>query len=316
MKILYFNIILLTINSSTFSDVFTVPIDYPTITSALNSVNDGDTILIESGTYHESIFVDKSNITIRGEVNDEGNPLVTIDGENQLDILIGVGVVGSSGCTIENIEFTRSLGNAIWIYHHSPTIRNCTFVDNSTQWQGGAIWSSDSQALIDRCLFLDNGGSSKGSVVFVKSIGGDAGPGVIFHDCLFEGNEGSSVASVQFYESAFQYCTFKNNYSNSVITSYSAIATIYQSVFCENNGDAVSGNWDDAGGNNFYDICPDGCLGDIDNNMEVGVSDLLATIESWGYCEIPETCTADLDSDGSVDVSDILILISEWGDCL
>ena len=52
------------------------------------------------------------------------------------------------------------------------------------------------------------------------------------------------------------------------------------------------------------------CLGDINQDDVVDVSDLLLVIGAWG-----ESGEADINGDGTVDVSDLLILIGAWGAC-
>lgn len=44
----------------------TVPTDYPTIQAAVDAAAEGDTILIQNGTYHESVFVTTPGLRIRG----------------------------------------------------------------------------------------------------------------------------------------------------------------------------------------------------------------------------------------------------------
>ena len=56
-----------------------------------------------------------------------------------------------------------------------------------------------------------------------------------------------------------------------------------------------------------------GLPGDLDNDGQVGVSDLLILLASWGPCDICENCPADLDSDCVVGVADLLILLANWG---
>ncbi|MDG2201507.1 MAG: hypothetical protein P8K80_10050 [Phycisphaerales bacterium] len=59
--------------------------------------------------------------------------------------------------------------------------------------------------------------------------------------------------------------------------------------------------------------CPsDGCDGDIDDDGQVNVIDLLAVISAWGPCA---DCAADLDGSGSVDISDLLNVMDNWGTC-
>jgi|TARA_B100000959_G_scaffold286729_1_gene366797 subtilisin family serine protease len=54
------------------------------------------------------------------------------------------------------------------------------------------------------------------------------------------------------------------------------------------------------------------CVGDVDGDEVVGVSDLLAVVDAWGACS---GCNADVDGDGTVGVSDILAVVDAWGTC-
>ena len=51
-------------------------------------------------------------------------------------------------------------------------------------------------------------------------------------------------------------------------------------------------------------------IGELDGDCQVGASDLLILLSSWGPCE---DCPADLDNDGQVGASDLLILLANWG---
>jgi hypothetical protein len=53
------------------------------------------------------------------------------------------------------------------------------------------------------------------------------------------------------------------------------------------------------------------CVGDINSDGTVDVSDLLAVIGAWGNTSGPE----DVDEDGVVAVGDLLLLIGSWGSC-
>jgi hypothetical protein len=57
--------------------------------------------------------------------------------------------------------------------------------------------------------------------------------------------------------------------------------------------------------------CGEACLGDLDGNGEVNISDLLSMIAAWGS----DDPTADLDGNGIVAVGDLLIAIGNWGTC-
>jgi hypothetical protein len=55
------------------------------------------------------------------------------------------------------------------------------------------------------------------------------------------------------------------------------------------------------------------CVGDLDGNNAVDVTDLLTLLAQWGPCE---GCEADLDGNDVVDVTDLLELLGNWGPCL
>ena len=53
------------------------------------------------------------------------------------------------------------------------------------------------------------------------------------------------------------------------------------------------------------------CLGDLNGDLIVNITDLLTIIAQWGLTDSP----ADVNEDGTVNVSDLLIVISNWGPC-
>lgn len=54
------------------------------------------------------------------------------------------------------------------------------------------------------------------------------------------------------------------------------------------------------------------CVGDLNNDNAVNVSDLLLLFGAWGPCP---GCAADLNGDNVVNVSDLLLLFGAWGAC-
>jgi len=54
------------------------------------------------------------------------------------------------------------------------------------------------------------------------------------------------------------------------------------------------------------------CLGDLDGDGVVGVTDFLLLLAVWGPCP---GCAEDLDGDGTVGVTDFLLLLAAWGAC-
>jgi len=89
---------------------------------------------------------------------------------------------------------------------------------------------------------------------------------------------------------------------------------------CNNNGvpdgeDIANGDSNDDNANGIPDECETGgqeCLGDLDGDGRVGVTDLLLVLDAWGPCS---GCNQDLSGDGSVGVPDLLAILDVWGAC-
>ena len=54
------------------------------------------------------------------------------------------------------------------------------------------------------------------------------------------------------------------------------------------------------------------CIGDVDGDGEVGITDFLDLLAVWGPCV---GCPEDLNGDGAVDLVDFLALLAAWGPC-
>jgi hypothetical protein len=53
------------------------------------------------------------------------------------------------------------------------------------------------------------------------------------------------------------------------------------------------------------------CVGDVNGDSEVDITDLLAVIDHWGEMSVQY----DIDENGVVDTGDILFVIANWGNC-
>ncbi len=66
----------------------------------------------------------------------------------------------------------------------------------------------------------------------------------------------------------------------------------------------------------MYNLAPNcNCPHDLDADGNVGVSDLLSLLASWGPCPPKGDCPADFDGNGNVGVPDLLALLANWGPC-
>ncbi len=99
--------LMLTTSLQTFAAVHTVK-EGMSIQSVVNLAEPGDTIEVMAGDYHETVYIDKNDITLRGVIIDREWP--TLDGKLKLND--GVLVAGH-GVTVERLFVKGYKGNAI-----------------------------------------------------------------------------------------------------------------------------------------------------------------------------------------------------------
>ena len=253
------------------AETIEVPADHATIGAAISAAGDGDDIRISAGTYLESdLMLQSRNLRITGEVDAWGHPLVTIDGSGTSSILMGFGVVGSEGATVENIVFTGSVGNAVWIYHHAPTIRNCVFTGLAVDVPGGAVWAMDSEALFEGCSFTYNTTASVGSLFFSGNVA-DGEPGPTLRTSVFCGNASELGQVVGTWSDGGG-----NSFAGDCVDT-SACAADLDGDGTVNGIDLsfILGNWGICG------FCP----ADLNRDGAVDGADLTLILANWGGCE-------------------------------
>jgi predicted outer membrane repeat protein len=175
-----------------------VPQDQPTIQQAIDAASPGDVVLVAPGTYTGPL---NRNLNCHGkgiEVRGDGGAGVTIidcqnaargfvffTGETNATLITGLTIThGFDGGAPEG-------GGAMIMLASSPTIRDCSFVENagsgsSSNGGGGGISCHVSSAIADNCAFIDN------------TATGDPGGGgglashasaLTVNRCTFTGNE-------------------------------------------------------------------------------------------------------------------------------
>jgi parallel beta-helix repeat protein len=82
--------------------------DGESIQAAVNKAKDGDTILVYPGSYKESVYIDKDNITLRGVVQKGEWPV--LEGEKLRNDAV---LYSGNGITIEWLKIVEYKGNAI-----------------------------------------------------------------------------------------------------------------------------------------------------------------------------------------------------------
>ncbi|SVD85709.1 uncharacterized protein METZ01_LOCUS438563, partial [marine metagenome] len=157
------------------SDYINVPDEYSTIQAAFDASTDGDTILVQPGTYYENLYLTDKSVVLGSLFITTGDtayiPLTIIDGSNQdhtVEIL-GYEIDRSfvlAGFTIQNGYTSDSNwssgGGGVKIDNGAePTLRNLKVINNTAP-QGGGIFLSDGALIMD-VLVAGNTATGTGS---------------------------------------------------------------------------------------------------------------------------------------------------------
>ena len=245
-------------------DVREVPAEYPTIQDAINAANPYDTISISAGTYYESdLVLTKNFIRIEGELDDESNPLVMVgpkSGGSSTNSILSIDSI--DGVEIIGIHFTgnetpTTSGGGLSITSCNPVIQNCFFTHNAGV-NGGGFFATDSDVSISNCTFEGNSAHNGAGAYFNAST-------AVLTGCVFKGNSADSNDGIGGGISAYSSTLDLNDCwlsENTAITSAGGMyidaspTSIFDSLFCANQPNAIVGEWTNVGGVAFEDICP------------------------------------------------------------
>lgn len=166
---LFISVIFISLTTSIFSQTtINVPADYSTIQQALNAASQGDTVLVQPGTYYENIFW--PNINGIKLIGLEDNTDVILDGSQNIANVIYFNTSTYLDSTTQINNFIIQGGSNITdggglylincsAYFNNLQIRNCS----STRYGGGIFVSTDSSPLfqnliVSNCLSEWGGG--------------------------------------------------------------------------------------------------------------------------------------------------------------
>jgi predicted outer membrane repeat protein len=215
-RILFFSIIFLMLAYGIcWPTIINIPADYPTIQQGIDASVDGDTVLVQPGTYtgngnrdldfwSKSIHLksaagpEMTVIDCQGSFVSPHRGFIFQMNEDSTSIIEGFTIT-------EGFQYGRGAG--IYCSNGSPKIINCHFMYNETHGSGGAIYcESDNPIVIRQCTFYENyAGDKGGGIYFVFSRGS-------ITDCLIRDNSGiygggiacSASDSLFFYECVIQ----------------------------------------------------------------------------------------------------------------
>jgi hypothetical protein len=198
MKSLSFIFLLIIINNTSFAAVINVPQEQPTIQAGIDAANNGDTVLVQPGTYVEnidykgklitvgSLFLTTQDTSYISQTVIDGNQAdVTvsfISGEDSTTVLVGFTVTnGIGGIQCENASSPRLLGLTVTgnagtrgagVYCHGnscPRLENVTISDNDAGMRdgGGFCCFTESNASLFNVTVTGNSTDAKGGGIMI-----------------------------------------------------------------------------------------------------------------------------------------------------
>lgn len=154
-----------------FAQTLLVPSEYNTIDDAIDEAEDGDVVIVSSGTYNETLDIRK-NIELRSE---GGAAETIIDGGGDGTVVLiantkisSTGVPKISGFTIRNGKGPEGRGGGITLSNSDAIIEDNIITSNSVDVDGGGILAHlDSDATIRNNTISSNSAKRFGGGIYV-----------------------------------------------------------------------------------------------------------------------------------------------------
>ena len=147
---------------SSWATIINIPGDYPTIQLGIDAGVDGDTVLVQPGTYVENVNFNGHNIVLGSlflttgdtgyieqtviDGNSAGRVVTFENGEDNFTII--------TGFTIRNGGNTYS-GAGIFCVSSDPIIYKNIITGNNSEQKGGGIFCDSSDAIINDNLIME-----------------------------------------------------------------------------------------------------------------------------------------------------------------
>ncbi len=189
---------------------FNVPGDYPTIQDAIDAASDGDTVLVDDGTYIENIIFLSKSVTLKS-VNSAESTIIDGGGYGKVVSFYNNGASGHSvldGFTIRNGSAYNGAG--IYCYNAAPAITNCIIKNNTAGNDGGGIYCAGSASpTVANCRISNNIANHNGGGIY-----GEASS-LTIENCAVNSNTalswGGGICSYDSSSVMINNCTIKGN---------------------------------------------------------------------------------------------------------
>jgi parallel beta-helix repeat protein len=135
------------------ASIIQVPVDQPTIQSAITAASNGDTVQVAPGTYVENLNFSGKAIT----VTSAQGPAVTIIDGNQAGSVVAFASGEGPQSVLNGFTMRNGSASGISIGNASPTITGNTIINNSAANGGGGISINGGSPLIQGNLIKNNG---------------------------------------------------------------------------------------------------------------------------------------------------------------
>ncbi|MFC2107043.1 T9SS type A sorting domain-containing protein [Bacteroidota bacterium] len=163
MKTYLLLIFIMMISTITNAQIIHIPSDYSTIQQGIDAAYNGDTVLVQPGTYVENINYNGKNITVASLF------LSTLDTTYISQTIIDGDSNNISVATFENGEDSTAVlcgftitngysfsGGGLYCINASPTVDNVIIEGNSSEDFGGGIYCSNSNPILQNLTIQNN----------------------------------------------------------------------------------------------------------------------------------------------------------------
>ena len=144
--------------------ILKVPTEFSTIQQAINQANNGDTIIVDEGTYKENLVIEDKSIVLCSRFLESGDEQIIsntiLDGDH-MGSVININSYTARYSVVINgftlINGTRSYGGGINVGNYSTVLENLIIKDNIADYGSGiASWRSGGRLKIQNTQVMNN----------------------------------------------------------------------------------------------------------------------------------------------------------------